>query len=187
MLDQLWTWGIWRPGQHLTLLVAFCGQFLSSFRRDSTHFPAGRPMTTGCVNSWCQVTFTWMPGSRVSQQNIALQQDDQCYSLKLWVVLLLQLINNTDTADHSSMRNKYIKNKTINTTTYLCEILMCLIAVCHTQSILLNRVNVLWLPLLLLPCVSEYTNCCFSSMSRYHICLHSQLTCYSSCCVSSRY
>uniref|UniRef100_A0A671X0A5 Adhesion G protein-coupled receptor E8 n=1 Tax=Sparus aurata TaxID=8175 RepID=A0A671X0A5_SPAAU len=39
----------------------------------------------------CQVTFTFMPGPKVSQQNIAILRDDPFYSLHLSVVLIFRL------------------------------------------------------------------------------------------------
>lgn len=47
-----------------------------------------------CVwaDGWCKVASTWIPGSRFSQQIIALQRDDQIDSLKPSVVLMLRLI-----------------------------------------------------------------------------------------------
>uniref|UniRef100_A0A671X099 Adhesion G protein-coupled receptor E8 n=1 Tax=Sparus aurata TaxID=8175 RepID=A0A671X099_SPAAU len=48
-------------------------------------------MGVSFLGASCQVTFTFMPGPKVSQQNIAILRDDPFYSLHLSVVLIFRL------------------------------------------------------------------------------------------------
>ncbi len=79
-------WGIWSPKQHLELVVMFLKPFRNSFCSVAGALCWKRALSSGNTTAmkWCtwsatmfrlvvrvKVTFSWMPGPKVSQQNIA--------------------------------------------------------------------------------------------------------------------
>lgn len=103
MLNWIAIWGICRPGRRFELVVTFLRPFLNSLRSVAWHIvmlteplPSKSAFLRGrysvgngvLVGVACQVASkSGMPGSRVSQQNIALEQNDQSVSsLAVWCI-----------------------------------------------------------------------------------------------------
>ena len=97
MLDLIRLWEIWRPDDNLSSLVplailepffAVCQDALSYL---GCHCHQGMLLPWAgvlglqqyLVGGLCWVAATWMLGPKVSQQNIALLQDYQCYSFPI--------------------------------------------------------------------------------------------------------
>ena len=113
-LSWIEIWGIQSPGWHFELSVTFLWSLLSSFCSDAAALSCWEATA---MEEWVVLlkeASRWRLRLKVSQQNVALSQDDQCYLFHLLLVLILwRLVGCTHVKKHTN------KHKTTTNTQIL--------------------------------------------------------------------